>query len=107
MIDLDQGNFPSGTTYSVDIEDSSKYEVDNSGTVRIKSEVVLNDSVSKNILGNDLINYLAGLGDSNTDLDHEKFEDEANISIEIPNEPTQKIALKIVPKKLNLKKTLL
>ena len=45
--------------------------------------------------------------DSNTDLDHEKFEDEANISIEIPNEPTQKIALKIVPKKLNLKKTLL
>ena len=41
LIDLDQGNFPSGTTYSVDIEDSSKYEVDNSGTVRIKSEVVL------------------------------------------------------------------
>ena len=49
LFDLNQGNLPDGSQYVVSAEDVAKYEVDSSGIVRIKSDVILNNDVSKKL----------------------------------------------------------
>ena len=100
LFDLNQGNLPSGTTYSVSVEDNSKYEVDSSGIVSIKSGVILNSDVSQEVSGQNLIDYLAGASGAISEKDHESFEDKANFIVNIPNEPSQNVELKVVPKKV-------
>ena len=100
LLDLNQGNLPEGSTYSISSEDASKYEVDSSGLVRIKPGTILNDHISENRSGDALINYLAGFKEPGNDYDHALFEDIANFNVNIPNEPIQNVDLKIVTKKV-------
>ena len=68
--------------------------------MRINSGVVIDEQISKELSGNALINYLAGLEQSGETYDHEDFGDKVNLSVNIPNEPNQNLDLKIVPKKI-------
>ena len=74
IFNLEQGNLPAGSSYSVDVNDASKYEVDSSGIVRIKTGAVINNAISHDTTGDKLINYLAGIKVDGENYDHEKFE---------------------------------
>ena len=100
LFDLNQGNLPEGSTYSISGDDASKYYVDSSGLVRIKSGVVIDDQISQELSGEALINHLAGLEQPAEKNDHEDFEDKISLNVNIPNEPNQDLNLKIVSKKI-------
>ena len=62
--------------------------------------MILNSDVSQEVSGQHLIDYLAGASGAISEKDHESFEDKANFTVNIPNEPSQNVELKIVPKKV-------